>query len=122
MLEENSKESLHAAKQGAVNHERPVLSAIFPDVGQVEALRKIEVELDRAELPGPADRIVDQQVDFGAVKCAITGIDLILDAGSLQCILEGFFRSIPVFFAPDSFWRPCAEIQLELVEAERSKN
>ena len=65
MFDQHTKEALHAAHQRAVDHVRPVLLAIFADVGQVKAVGIVEVELDGGKLPFAPDGILDLQVDLG---------------------------------------------------------
>ena len=55
-----------------------MLFAVLADVGHVEPLRQIEVELDRRGLPFAADRVLDLQVDLRAVECAAALVDLAL--------------------------------------------
>jgi hypothetical protein len=46
VLDEDAEETLDGAKQGAMNHERLVASAVFADKFEFETRGKIEVELD----------------------------------------------------------------------------
>src|SRR6266571_3469304 len=100
MFQQDAKESLHASQKRAMDHKRPMLGAVFSDVSQIEPLRQIEVELNRTQLPWPPDSIVDQQVDLRAVKGAVTGIDLVLDARSFERVFQCNFSRLPIFFPP----------------------
>ncbi len=74
---------------------RPVLVVVVPDVDQPEALGSGVVELDRSELPGPADRVGDVEVDLGTVERAVTRLELVGLPGRLERGLERGFGAIP---------------------------
>ena len=57
VLDEDAEEALHAAEDRAVQHERLRLGVLGGAVRHVEALRDVEVDLDRRSLPGAADRV-----------------------------------------------------------------
>src|SRR5712671_1294758 len=109
VFQENSEKSLQASQQGPVNHKRAMCGAVGSDVAEVEPCRHIEIELNGAELPRPADGVFHNQVDFRAIESAVPGIQLIWDPRLLQSFFEGGLCNIPVFFAPDSFRGPGAE-------------
>jgi hypothetical protein len=52
-------------------------SAVFTDVTEIEALRQVEVELNGAQLPWTADRVLHDQINLRAVKGAVGFIDLV---------------------------------------------
>src|SRR5215470_15935354 len=52
VLDQDPDETLERTQDRAVHDDRPVLAAVLADVLQIEALRVLEVALDRAELPG----------------------------------------------------------------------
>ena len=59
---------------------------------EVEAVRELEVELDRRALEGPTERITDGDVDLGSVERAVSGVQIplarvLLVEGSLQLLL-----------------------------------
>jgi hypothetical protein len=51
-----------------------------PHVAQIEPLGQGHVELDRAALPGPAQGVLDVDVDLGAVEGAVALVDLVFPA------------------------------------------
>src|ERR1700741_319792 len=63
MLNKDAEESFHRPPKSAMNHQRLVPAAVFTDVLQAEAPGKVEVELHRGELPGPADGVDQFDVD-----------------------------------------------------------
>ena len=77
MFDQNAHKPLHGAEDDAVQHDRPVLAAVFADIGQVEALGQDEVALNGGALPGALQAVVELEVDFRAVKSAIALVDLI---------------------------------------------
>ena len=68
VLDEDAEEALEGAEQGPVDHVGPVLLAVLADVGHVEALGHVEIELDGRALPEPADGVLDLDVDLGTVE------------------------------------------------------
>ena len=68
VLDEDAEEPLERAEQGPVDHVGPVRLAVLADVGHVEALGHVEVELDGRALPEAADGVLDLDVDLGAVE------------------------------------------------------
>ena len=58
VLDEHREEPLDRSEQRAVDHDRPVALVVGADVVHVEALRHLEVELDRRHLPRAADRVL----------------------------------------------------------------
>ena len=78
MLDENTDEAFQRAINGAVNDNRRLLLTIIIYVRAVEAARQLEVKLDRAQLPRPAESIFYQNVGLRPIKCAISFLDDII--------------------------------------------
>ena len=70
MLEEDGEEALDRSEQGPVDHDRTVPGVVLADVLHLEALRHLEVDLDRGDLPGPPDGVADLHGDLRAVEGA----------------------------------------------------
>src|SRR5689334_9130576 len=102
MLDKHAEEPLHTPQQSAMDHEWSMLRAILPDKTQIKTLRKIEIELNRAQLPRSADRVLDKEIDLGAIERAVGFVDLVWNAGSFQCVFQSGFRDVPVFLTPDA--------------------
>jgi len=79
-----------------VNHDGPVLAVIGPDIRDVESLGQIVVELHGAELPFPAERILDHEVELrpieGCLARDFVGVKLHLFSG----LTNGLFCLVPV--------------------------
>ena len=75
VLDQDADEALERAQHRAVDHHRPVLVVVGAGVGEVEALRQVEVELERAALPGAADGVGQVHVDLRAVEGAVALVD-----------------------------------------------
>jgi hypothetical protein len=71
LLDQNTDETLHAAHNGAVQDHGTLAGAIFGHKFGIQALRQVEVDLNRAALPLPTNRIFQGVFDLGAVKSAI---------------------------------------------------
>src|SRR5262245_34122802 len=97
-----------------------MLLAVLADIGQVEALGVLEVDLDRAELPRPAERVLDAEVDLGTVECAVAGRDDVRTLRLLQRRRERLLSLIPLFVRADPLLRTQTQRDLDLREAERA--
>ena len=62
------------AKNRAMDDHRPVLVIVLANVNQVEALGRGVVELNRAQLPGAANRIRYVEIDLGTIERAIARV------------------------------------------------
>ena len=54
MLDQNADEALNAAEHHAMDHDWAVLLAVRARIFELEALRQLKIELDRAALPSSA--------------------------------------------------------------------
>ena len=70
MLDQDAEEPLHGSQNGAMHHVGAAASSLVVLVGEVEALRQVEVELDGGALPSPAQGVGDVDVNLGAVESA----------------------------------------------------
>lgn len=68
-----------------MNHDRLMRLAVFAGIGQFKSLRIVEIHLHRGALPGPAQDILDLDIDFWAIEDAFAGIDLIGHPAFLEC-------------------------------------
>ena len=113
-LRQNRDHALHAAQDGAVDDDGAVylarlgLRAIIRElkirlercrcdghrwmgvrnIGQVEALRQLEVQLDGGALVSAADGVADRNVDFGPVEGAVARVQLPRLPEFLQALLQ----------------------------------
>ncbi len=71
VLDQDADEPLHRAEERAVDHRRRLLLVVRRLVGEPEALRHHEVELDGAELPAPPERVLHVDVDLRPVEGAL---------------------------------------------------
>jgi hypothetical protein len=77
VLRNNRDESLQAAQDRPVDDDGPRHDGLVRGaIPQVEALRQLEVQLDRRALERPAQRVTDGNVDLGPVERAVAGIQL----------------------------------------------
>ena len=58
------------AEDRAVEHDRAVLLPVLADIGRVEPLRQHAVGLERADLPGAADRVLQVPFELGRIEGA----------------------------------------------------
>jgi hypothetical protein len=67
-----------------MDHEGSVRGVVGTGVDELEAPWKLEVDLHRGDLPSPADRVPEMDVDFGRIERALTLGDPVGDAGLLE--------------------------------------
>ena len=75
VLGDDADEPLDGAQQRPVDHDGAVLLAVLADILQVEALGHLEVQLDGAALPGPAQGVGQVEVQLGAVEGAVARVE-----------------------------------------------
>ena len=75
VLDEHADEAFQGPHQSAVNHDRLMVAVVGPGKVHLEAFRQVEVHLDGGALPGPAQLILDLDVDLRPVEDAFAGID-----------------------------------------------
>lgn len=138
VLREDTKHAFHAAKNGTVNHDGAgvavwqfwvVLVALGDllilagQIAQLEALRQGKIKLNRAALVVSAQRIIDSNVDLGAVERAITGVKLpsSADLGGevVQRLFELRLSCIPQRELANKLLRAGGELEFE-GEAEQT--
>ena len=67
-FQHNADKTFQCAQHGAVQHHRTMLIAVFADISRIQPLGQHKVELQRAALPSPANRIAQMIFNFRAVK------------------------------------------------------
>ncbi len=72
-----------------------MLPAVLADVSHIKALRQVEVELNRRQLPRTTQRILDFQVDLGAIEGAAALIDFIVQPFDIDSALQRRLRLLP---------------------------
>ncbi len=73
-----------------------MLQTVLTDEGHIEALRQVEVELDRAQLPLAADGVRDLDVDLGAVERGLTLIHPVGDPRPFERLSQRLSRRHPL--------------------------
>ena len=68
MLNQYTEKPLHRSQQRPMNHVRAMGLPILCDVGDIEPLWQIKIELDRRTLPRAPDSVFNLHIDFGTIK------------------------------------------------------
>jgi hypothetical protein len=104
VLRDDSDETFHTTQDSAMNDDRSRRGLVRVDhllsstVFEIETFGKLEVELNRRALERSMEGIANCDVDFGAVKCAISGVHIpftriVAVEGSFEllseCVSEG---------------------------------
>src|ERR1700675_611141 len=105
MLDQHTAKTLHGAEWRAMDHHRMSGGVIRTDIGNIEPLRKIVVDLNRTQLPFPTDHILDHEVDFRSVKGCFPRFFGKLDPQLLHARPQGRLRLIPLLESPDKLGR-----------------
>ena len=101
VLDENREEPLDRPEQRAVDHDRLVALVVGADVLHLEALRHLEVDLDRRHLPRAADRVTRLHRDLGAVERAAAFVHDEVEAHLPRRDAERFRRFFPLGVGAD---------------------
>ena len=96
VLDQNTDEALDGAKAYAVQHDGALLGAVGVHVLQIKVERHLEVELHGTALPGTAERVLQVEVDLGAVEGAVALVDLVVHAQLLQSGAQALLGARPV--------------------------
>src|SRR5215213_296676 len=96
MFDQDAEESLHRSKQRPVNHDRPVRFVVFADVFELKTLWQIEVELDRRQLPGAANRVLDTNINLRPVERRFAFDTLVRNPAAVQSINQSRFTTFPI--------------------------
>src|ERR1700712_1924162 len=100
-LDQDAKEPLHRPADGTMDHHRLRLLRMLVDIEGTEAFRQIEVDLGRAALPFPSDRVAKRILELRTIERTFAGQDAGLDAiarlrlDRLQDIQHDAFGAIP---------------------------
>ena len=95
MLDQNSDKALHRAEDRPVQHDRGMARAILADIDGAEPPRHVEIELDRAALPLPAERIAEVEFELRPVERALARVESIGEPGRPRPPLSGRARRGP---------------------------
>src|SRR5690606_2109652 len=115
VLDQPAHEPLHRAQQRAVDHDWPVRAVVRPDVLELEALRQVEVELERGALPLTAERVHQHDVDLRAVERTSALVHLVVQAAPLEHLAELLGRGVVDGRVADRLLRPGGEERVVLV-------
>ena len=104
-------------KGGTMQHDRAVLIAVGANIGGIQPLGQDEIDLERAALPVPTDRIGKHKFQLRPVECAFTGIQLRLDTRRAGRLQQRVFDLVPNLVRSSAFFRAVREFDREAVES-----
>lgn len=96
VLDQNTDEALDGAKAHAVQHDGALLGSVGVHVLQVKVERHLEVKLHGTALPGTSERVLQVEVDLGAVEGAVALVDLVVHTQLLQSGAQALLSARPV--------------------------
>src|SRR5712692_5209867 len=118
MLDEAADESLEAAEEDAMDHHRALALAALVHERDVEALRQVQVDLDRGALPLAADRVLHLDVDLRRVEDAAALVDLVGDLAHAERLAQRALGLVPHLVGAEPLLRPRREIDDRIGVAE----
>ena len=95
MLDQDSDEALKGTEDGAVQHDWQVLVAVLADIGGAKTARHVQVDLQGAALPVPADGVAQDELQFRSVKSAFARIVRVLEPGNFERFQQRGFSLVP---------------------------
>lgn len=96
VLNQNTDEALDGAKAYTVQHDGTLLGTVGVHVLQVKVERHLEVKLHGTALPGTAERVLQVEVDLGAVEGAVALVDFVVHVQLLQSGTQTLLGACPV--------------------------
>src|SRR6185295_11684096 len=111
-------EPLVGTIDGTMDDRGTVPLTVLADVFEVESFRRLVVELNRRELPGPTESVVDVDVDLRSVEGAIALLDLERQANRLERPGQRALSLVPELLRTERLFRFGAQIVAPL-EAEQ---
>ena len=112
MLDQDPDEPLVGAVERAVDDVQRMLGVVRPHVREAEARGHLRVELDRAHLPFPSERVLHVEVDLRPVERALSLGDLVRDLVPFERDAQGAFRHVPLLVAAELVLGPRGELAL----------
>ena len=101
--------------QRAVDHVRDVLGVVGARrSGRSKRCGMLAVELDRAHLPGPAERVVHVEVDLRPVERAVALVERVLEPSPLERCAESALGEVPLLVAAEPVLRPGRQLEARL--------
>ena len=123
MLDKYADKALQRSEKRAMYHIRTVLFAVGIDIGHIETLGKVKVELYGRALPFAAEHIFYLDINFRPIESAAALINLVFNAGAFNRLLEHPYGGLPHrVFTHRSFRRTGRQVYLEIVKPERTKH
>src|SRR5678816_597790 len=110
MLDQDADEPFERPEHRAVDHGRARLAPFGRDVLEVESLGKRVIDLNRAELMLPLQRIEDLEIDLRRIEGTAAGIDLIRGIRLLDRALQQRLGLVPQLDGSLVFLGPRGEI------------
>ena len=105
------------AKAHAMDHDRTLTASVLGDILQAEVERHLEVQLNRAALPGASEAVAQMEVNLRAVERAVALVDDIRHLQLLQRLNQAVGRCLPVLVAAHAVLRTGGQLD-EILKSE----
>ena len=95
-----------------------MLHAIIANIGNIEALGKVEINLYGRALPAALQAIADVEIDLRPVENPRARVFLVGDTEAVERFAQNRRRDLPLLVGADRILGPRAQENLVVVEAE----
>ena len=123
VLDKNPNEAFERAQKCTVDHEWTVLRPILTDVGQIEPLRQVEINLNGRALPPPTKCVNQLQVNLRAIENGLTFGANVFQVVRFQGAFENGFSLNPALVVAEVLAGICrvpnGEFNMIIVKTER---
>ena len=101
-----------------MQHDRALARAVLGHVGGIQPLRQHEIDLQRAALPVPPDRVAQHEFELGAVERPLPRVELVLDPGGQARRLQRALGPVPGLVGAGARGGAVGEFDPETLEPE----
>src|SRR5436190_526128 len=101
-----------------MQHHWHMAAAILTDISGAKPLRHVEIELQGAALPIPAQRVAQYEFELRPVEGALAGVDGVAEPGRFDRRLEVVLGAVPNLVAAGPMRRPVGEFDRHIRETE----
>ena len=118
IFDKNTEETFDGTDGCTVEHHRNVLLVVLADIFSTEALRQVEVHLDRTALPVTSEAILEREFEYRAEEGAFARVQHVVKTCKLCGFGESGFRLVPDFIGTHALCRAGRELHLHIVKSE----
>ena len=100
------------------HHWTLITTTVLIDVADIKALWKVHIDLQRAALPVPTDRVTKNELKLGTVEGTLTWEKDVVQAHNVECITQRALELIPNLITTDAVLRSRRQLDNDIVKTE----